>query len=472
MNFSQKLDSGNAGGYVDEIIHSFYIDSLNQSGQGVGRLGDLVVFVDGGIPGDRVTLKVTEKHRHYWHAEVLAIESPSPERIEPFCPVAGTCGGCALQSLAYTAQLKWKTRQVSDQLERIGRIKEAVSLTRPALGMAQPDHYRNKVQFPVSGSREHPLIGFYARRSHQVVDTDRCDIQHPTADVVRHVVREHLLKHRIQPYQESLHTGLLRHILVRTGFGTGQVMVVLVINGSEYPGLPDLIRSLEKAIPAEVPGFALTSLFIGQNTDRTNVILGSGFRKAYGQDHIEEIILGLRFRISPASFFQVNPYQTGILYQEVLHAASLHGTETVLDLYCGTGSISLLLAQAARRVIGVETVAAAIEDARLNAQANQVTDVEFHVGLAESWLADYFAAGGHADVVVIDPPRRGCDAKLIASLNLLEAQRLVYVSCNPATLARDLALLQPVWSVKQIQPVDLFPWSDSVECVVRLERNQ
>jgi 23S rRNA (uracil1939-C5)-methyltransferase len=365
------------------------ITGLNQHGQGVGRIDGLVVFVDNAVPGDLIEINLVEKHRQYAVGQLTAVIRPSRDRRLPLCPVADTCGGCALQNMDYQAQLTWKRQQVCDVLERISQIPNAGQLVEPAIGMASPMYYRSKVQFPVSGTWQTPEIGFFARRSHSVVDHDTCMIQHPVSDVVRRVVRDYIWEYQVDPYQEATHQGLLRHVVVRIGQATGQVMVILVINGTQIPGSNELAASLKQAItalPIQNAAFSLTSLYLNINQARTNVILGPENRLLAGAPTIEEILLGLHFRISPHSFFQVNPLQTAVLYQAAITAAGLTSEDTVLDLYCGTGSISLALAHQAGQVIGIESVAAAIEDARINARTNNLANVRFEVAKAEAWL--------------------------------------------------------------------------------------
>lgn len=453
------------------------ITSLNSQGQGVGRIDGLVVFVDGAVPGDQVTVQLTEKYRQYAVGEIRALLQASPDRQQPFCAVAAPCGGCALQAVRYPVQLRYKQQQVIDLLQRIGQVRETAALVRPVVGMANPRHYRSKVQFPVGGTWQEPQIGFYGRRSHQIVDASRCDIQHPVADAVRAAVRQYIRDFQIDPYQEENGSGLLRHLIVRVGQSTGQVMVILVVARDQLPGSADLAVRLQAAIaacppldPATAP-LSLASFYLNINPARTNVILGPDCRLLTGASHIVERILGLRLRISPLSFFQVNPSQTEVLYQETLTAAALTPLDTVLDLYCGTGSISLVLARTAGQVIGVESIAAAIDDARVNAAVNQLPNVRFVVAEAEAWLpVQVWPAGQAPTVAVVDPPRKGCAEALLTALTRLPLRRLVYVSCNPATLARDIAHLQPFFQLRQVQPVDMFPWSDAVECVALLDR--
>lgn len=474
------------------------ITDLNQQGQGVGRLDGQVVFVDGAIPGDCVDVHLTEDHRQYAIAQLDRIISPSPDRIEPFCPLAVRCGGCALQAMDYGAQLTLKRRHVVELLNRIGQVQDADSLVAPTLGMARPYQYRCKVQFPIRGTAKAPEIGFYERRSHTVVDGHRCDIGHPVSDIVRACVRDYIKRFSVDPYDEVTHRGSLRHLVVRIAHQTGQVMVILVSRSEKLPGIQWLDERLSADIAAynndvvhnnsetisnskiisnsgtfcNVTSFSLESLVLNVQPARTNVILGSKTILLAGREWIDERLLDLDFQISPLSFFQVNPEQTAVLYEQAVRMAGLSESDQALDLYCGTGTIALALARHAGSVIGVEAVEPAIRDARRNAARNGFSNVRFEVARAEEWLPQAVAAGQvRPSVAVIDPPRRGCDEALLDALKAVPLDRLVYVSCNPATLARDIARLQPVYHAQLVQPVDMFPWTDSVECVCLLTRD-
>ena len=472
---------------------SLEITDLNQQGQGVGRLDGQVIFVEGAIPGDIVRAEIQSQARQYAVATVLELERPSPDRVLPFCPVADRCGGCALQPMAYPAQLAHKRRHVVELLQRIGRLPEADALVRPVLGMAEPFAYRCKIQFPIRGTWDQPEIGFYARRSHDVVDSTICAVGHPVGDRVRAVVRSYMTKYKVRPYDEATHSGSLRHLVVRVGHSTGQVMVMLVSRTNDLPARDWLQAELARAIAQPLPGpaqtagqAALTTLVLNIQPARTNVILGRQTEIWYGPGWIEDRLLGLTFRISPLSFFQVNPRQTEVLYQLAIDLLALKPGETGLDLYCGTGTIAIALARSVMdqatvagalahdqpiRVTGVESVAPAIADARINAAQNGLEAVEFIVAEAEAWLPAAIARGEiQPSAAVIDPPRRGCDEALLTALREVRLERLVYVSCNPATLARDLERLGTAYAVVSVQPVDLFPWTDSVECVCLLVR--
>jgi len=461
------------------------IESLNSSGQGVAHHEGLTVFVEAAVPGDQLIAQIQERRPRYAVAGIERLISSSTDRVNAVCAVFGRCGGCSLQSMSYPAQLRVKREQVKAALNRIGGFKaaELERLVKPALGMKDPWHYRAKVQYPVSGTTQAPLIGFYAPRSHEVVEHSECAIEHPAADIVRRVIKNHCIQHNVEPYDETDHTGLLRHIVVRIGFATGQVMVILVINSDKekIPAIDQLIKNLNAALRLSELKTALGgpysahSLYLNHHNQRSNLVLGDSLTLVQGATHIEEHLLGLRYLISPLAFFQVNPIQTEVLYQKVAEYAALKGTETVLDLYCGTGSISLVLARNAKMVIGVEEVETAITDARANARINNLESrTRFEVGKAEIILPELIKEGINVDIAVVDPPRKGCDPHLLEAILTVAPERFIYVSCNPATLARDLAILTRdcSYQLKAVQPVDMFPQTSHVECVTLMSRTK
>jgi 23S rRNA (uracil1939-C5)-methyltransferase len=460
------------------------IIDLNQHGQGVGRIDGFIVFADDALPGELVRLVIDTVKKNYAVGYVTKYLRTSADRITAPCSLAASCGGCSVQTLKYDKQLEWKRNYIINLLRRARMDNIADQIVKPVIGMEHPWFYRAKVQIPFAGVAKNVKAGFYARRSHDVVDGDICLIQHPVADLIRSTVRNFLLKHEIEPYNELSHSGVFRHLVIRMGFYTGQVMVILVTSDTSMPHVEDLQIDLKTAIAAWNPRTAdgfnnkdkiaqkyeLVSLWQNVNHKKTNLILGDHFQLLAGKSYVEEKICGLTYRISPRAFFQVNPLQTNVLYKEVVRLAGLTKQDYVLDLYCGTGSISLLLAEFASDVKGVEIVEAAIEDAKVNAKINSVTNVEFVCAAAEKWLPEYLAEGGKADVAIIDPPRKGCDPELISAICDAGISRIVYVSCNPATLVRDLELLSETYTIVTIQPVDMFPHSDSIECISSLIR--
>lgn len=443
--------------------YEMQIDALSTNGEGIGRMDGYTVFVEGALPGERVRILAVKVRKNFGYGKLLEILEPSPERREPRCPVAKQCGGCQLQHLSYAGQLAYKTKEVQDDLERIGGIHGIE--VQPALGMEEPWRYRNKAQFPVGRGKDGCAIGFYAKRSHRIIDTEKCFLQHECNDEIIAVVRAFLNEFQIAPYDEETHTGLVRHILTRIGKQSGEIMVCIVINGRKLPHGEILVERLR-----QIEG--VVSIVLNCNREKTNVILGQKIIPLWGKDTITDAIDGITFEISPLSFYQVNPTQTEVLYRKALEVAELTGEETVLDLYCGIGTISLFFARKAKQVFGVEIVPEAIADARKNAERNGITNAEFAVGAAEDVIPKLYEEKGiTADVVVVDPPRKGCDAKLLETILRMQPKKIVYVSCNPATLARDLKLLtEGGYRVRKVQPVDQFCHSVHTEAVCLLTK--
>ncbi|HOJ09343.1 MAG TPA: 23S rRNA (uracil(1939)-C(5))-methyltransferase RlmD [Clostridiales bacterium] len=439
------------------------ITDMNHEGQGVGHIGSLAVFVDGGVIGENIELKVIKVAKNYAVGKLLKILRVSPGRTEPFCSIFKSCGGCSLQHINYNDQLQYKTNLVKETLKRIGKIDEAI--VHDTIGMDHPFNYRNKAQFPVGLCDGKPAIGFYAKRSHEIVGSCDCGIQDPVSDKIREIFRRFIIDNEISIYDETTHLGLVRHLMVRKGFRTGEVMVVVVINGKDLPYRRKLVDDLISRVPN------IKSIVLNINTQNTNVILGERNMKIYGDDTIVDYIGDFKFHISPLSFFQVNPIQTEVLYNKAMEYAQLTGRETVFDLFCGTGTIALFMAQKAGKVYGVEIVEDAILDARKNAKLNRVGNAKFIAGDVEKVIPELYGQGVRADVVVVDPPRKGCETSLLDTIADMGPERIVYVSCNPATLARDLMYLEGKgYSTAEVQPVDMFPWTVHVETVVLMSR--
>lgn len=439
------------------------IGGMTHEGQGVGRIENFTVFVDGAIPGETVEIRVILIKKTYAVGKLLKILKQSPKRVKPFCSAYSRCGGCALQHMNYEAQLRFKTDTVRENIRRIGKLDDVV--IHEAIGMDNNLNYRNKAQYPVGLVKNKTAMGFYAPRSHEIVHNPTCGIQNETSDRVRTITREFIEKNMIRVYDESTGKGLIRHIVTRVGFKTGEVMVVVVINGKELPYGEKLVEMLTAGIPG------LKSVILNINTKNTNIIFGDENRTIYGSETITDYIGRFRFNISPLSFFQVNPAQTEVLYGKALEYAGLTGDETVFDLYCGIGTISLFLSDKARKVYGVEVVEEAIADARRNASINGVHNTEFICGEAEKIIPDIYRQGIKADVVVVDPPRKGCDETLLQTLVDMQPKRIVYVSCNPSTLARDLNYLsEHGYKAVEVQPVDMFPHTAHTESVARIEK--
>ncbi|WP_024832247.1 23S rRNA (uracil(1939)-C(5))-methyltransferase RlmD [Ruminiclostridium josui] len=439
------------------------ITGLTHEGQGVGKIQGFVVFVDGVLPGENVDIKIVKQTKSYAVGRLVKINRSSKDRVKPFCPVYDKCGGCAVQHMTYQAQLNFKKDTVLQNITRIGGLQDVK--VNDTIGMENPYKYRNKVQYPVGCDNGEIKIGFYETRSHNIIDSNLCDIQPDESNKIRDVVRNFCKEAGVTIYDEKTGKGLLRHVMVRKGFKTGEIMVVLVINGDKLIKSDELVKKLLEEFPD------IMSIILNINTRNTNIILGDKNVCIYGQKYISDYIGSFRFEISPLSFFQVNPIQTEVLYEKALEYAGLSGNETVFDLYCGIGTISLFLSQKAKRVVGVEVVADAISDAKRNAELNGVSNVEFLVGEAEKVIPDLYAQGVKADVVVVDPPRKGCDQVLLNTLVEMQPQRIVYVSCNPSTLARDLKYLtEQGFEVMEVQPVDMFPWTGHVETICLMSK--
>ncbi len=439
------------------------ITGMNHEGQGVGRIEGIAVFADGAIKGEKVLVKINEVKKNYATSSIISILSGSNGRIEPRCEHYEKCGGCSLMHMDYKAQLEFKTELVKETLKRIGKL-EKVKIN-DTIGMENPHNYRNKVQFPVAFKDGKPVMGFYERRSHNVIDSGSCLIQDEASSLIRQIVLEFLTSYKMTIYNEKTGSGLLRHVMVRKGFKTGEVMVVLVINGDNIPHSDKLVDSLKSRVEG------LTSVYLNINKRNTNIILGEKNKKLFGRDTITDYIGRFKFDISPLSFFQVNPFQTEVLYGKALEYANLKGNETVFDLYCGIGTISLFLSEKAGKVYGIEVVEDAIKDARKNAAVNGVNNAEFIVGEAEKIIPHMYEKGIKADVVIVDPPRKGCDAVVLETMVKMQPERIVYVSCNPSTLARDLNYLtENGYRAEEVQPVDMFPHTAHVECVALITR--
>ncbi|WP_124728201.1 23S rRNA (uracil(1939)-C(5))-methyltransferase RlmD [Staphylospora marina] len=443
-------------------VISLSVTGLSHDGNGVGKYEDFAVFVPFAVPGEFVRVRITQVKKTWARGKLLEVLEPHPDRTEPKCAVFEACGGCQSQHLTYEAQLRHKWKQVKDCFGRIAGMDDVV--IHPVIGMEDPWRYRNKSQVPFGVSGGRVVAGFYRPGTHEIVDMESCLIQHATNDRVVRAVKELVRELRIPVYNEQTHRGVLRHVMARSAT-TGQLMVVLVTNGPELPKKRRLVDGLVKRLPD------LTSLVQNINERRTNVILGPENRVLWGEDCIIDRIGHVEFTISPHSFFQVNPMQTRVLYDQVVKLAALTGEETVIDAYCGTGTIALYLANRAKRVLGVEIVPEAIRDARRNAERNGIRHVRFETGAAEDVMPRWLEEGIRPDVIVVDPPRKGCDPKLLETAVNMRPKRIIYVSCNPATLARDAKrLLELGYPTVEVQPVDMFPQTGHVECVAWMRR--
>ena len=442
------------------------IEDCGIDGEGIGKADGFTVFVKDAVIGDTVTAKIIKAKKNYGYGRLMEVLKPSPYRVEPKCEFARQCGGCQLQALSYDQQLVFKTNKVKGHLERIGGFTDIPM--EPIIGMDELFHYRNKAQFPVGRNKEGKIVtGFYAGRTHNIIENRDCALGVAENKEVLDRVIAHMEKYGIEPYNEATGKGLVRHVLIRYGYFTKEVMVCLILNGNKLPKEEQLVKSL-----CEIPG--MTSITINVNKKRSNVILGEEIRLLWGQEYITDRIGDISYQISPLSFYQVNPMQTQKLYAKALEYADLHGEETVWDLYCGIGTISLFLAQKAKFVRGVEIVPAAIENAKENAKLNGLENTEFFVGKAEEVLPrEYKKNGVYADVIVVDPPRKGCDETLLETMIEMNPERIVYVSCDSATLARDLKYLcERGYELRKVCPVDQFGMTVHVETVVLLSHKK
>ena len=442
------------------------IEDCGIDGEGIGKADGFTVFVKDAVIGDTVTAKIIKAKKNYGYGRLMEVLKPSPYRVEPKCEFARQCGGCQLQALSYDQQLVFKTNKVKGHLERIGGFTDIPM--EPIIGMDELFHYRNKAQFPVGRNKEGKIVtGFYAGRTHNIIENRDCALGVAENKEVLDRVIAHMEKYGIEPYNEATGKGLVRHVLIRYGYFTKEVMVCLILNGNKIPKEEQFVKSL-----CEIPG--MTSITINVNKKHSNVILGEEIRLLWGQEYITDRIGDISYQISPLSFYQVNPMQTQKLYAKALEYADLHGEETVWDLYCGIGTISLFLAQKAKFVRGVEIVPAAIENAKENAKLNGLENTEFFVGKAEEVLPrEYKKNGVYADVIVVDPPRKGCDETLLETMIEMNPERIVYVSCDSATLARDLKYLcERGYELRKVCPVDQFGMTVHVETVVLLSHKK
>lgn len=443
------------GEYEADII------GIGHEGEGVGRVNGFTLFVPGALPGEKALVKVVKLKKQFGYAKLLKVLEPSAERVEAECGIYKQCGGCQLQHLSYEAQLKWKRQIVVDNLERIGKLQNV--LVHPTLGMQDPWKYRNKAQVPFGEEQGGLVGGFYAQGSHRIIDMEECLIQHESSDTVVAAIKQIGRKYGVTPYNEETGSGLLRHVVVKVAFRTGEIMVVLVTNGDKIPRVDEWISEIREAVPG------VTSICQNVNKARSNVIFGDVTRVLWGSDVIYDYIGDVKFAISARSFYQVNPVQTEVLYGKALEYAALSGGETVIDAYCGIGTISLFLAQKAGQVYGVEIVPEAISDAQRNAELNGMRNAHFEAGAAEVVIPAWREQGIAPDVIVVDPPRKGCDVALLDTILAMQPDRVVYVSCNASTLARDLAVLEAGgYRTVEVQPVDMFPHTVHVESVALL----
>ncbi len=468
----------------DDVLTVDIVD-IGNDGEGIGKIDGYTLFIKDAVIGDKVSAKVMKAKKNYAYAHLEKVLEASEFRQEAKCPIARQCGGCQIQNMTYERQLEFKQNKVRNNIVRLGGFDEAFvdSVMEPIIGMDEPWRYRNKAQYPIgTGKDGKPVAGYYAGRTHSIIPVKDCLIGVKENQEILDIILAHMEKYKVSAYDEVSGKGLLRHVLIRKGFTSGQIMVCLVINfsgkGAEYiPGQSELTEKL-----AEIDG--MTSISVSINTEKTNVIMGLKIRTIWGADTISDTLCGLEFEISPLSFYQVNPVQTQKLYGQAIEYARLTGKETVWDLYCGIGTISLSMAKAAGHVYGVEVIPDAVEDAKRNADRNGLDNADFYCGKAEEVLPEFYEkrrlgaegdsvsdAALHPDVIVVDPPRKGCDSACLETMLKMQPDRIVYVSCDSATLARDLRILcDGGYEIKKVRPCDMFSWSVHVETVVLLTK--
>ncbi len=446
------------------------ITDMGNEGEGIGKIEGYTLFVKDAIVGDVIEAKIIKAKKNYAYAKLEKILTASMFRTTPRCQFHKQCGGCQIQALSYEKQLEFKQNKVRNHLIRIGKFKEdRINLVmEPIIGMEDPYYYRNKAQFPIGMDKDNqPITGFYAGRTHTIIANTDCCLGNQKNEGILQVILSYMKRYQVPPYQEDIGEGLLRHVLIRIGHKTQEIMVCLVINGTILPRSEQLIKELCK-----IEG--MTSISLSINQENTNVIMGKEIHILWGKGHITDYIGDIKFQISPLSFYQVNAVQTEKLYRIAMDYANLQGEEIVWDLYCGIGSISLFLSQRAKKVYGVEIIPQAIADAEQNAKINQIENVEFFVGKAEEVLPkQYEEKGIYADVIVVDPPRKGCDEKCLETMLKMKPKRIVYVSCDSATLARDLNILcEKDYRIERVRAVDQFSHTVHVETVVLMTRRE
>lgn len=447
----------------DDII-TLKIEDMGVDGEGIGKLEGFTFFVKDAVMGDLVEAKIMKMKKNYGYARLMQVLEPSRHRVEPKCAYARQCGGCQLQAVDYQKQLEFKANKVWNNLSRIGGFEHLPE--KEIIGMEDPWRYRNKAQFPFGVDKEGNIVtGFYAARTHSIIPCTTCWLGIEENELILEKILAYMKQYQISAYDEKTGKGLLRHVLIRKGFTTGELMVCFILNGRKLPKVEAIVKSL-----TEIKG--MKSITINVNTKNTNVIMGTEMISVWGEDFITDYIGNVKYQISPLSFYQVNPVQTKKLYETALEFADLKGNETVWDLYCGIGTISLFLAQKAGKVYGVEIVPEAIEDAKKNAYLNNCENTEFFVGKAEEVLPEkYEKEGIYADVIVVDPPRKGCDEAALATMVKMQPERIVYVSCDSATLARDLKYLcANGYELKKVKACDMFGHTVHVETVCLLSK--
>lgn len=430
-------------------------------GKGIVKNDGKVIFVDGILKDEVGEIEITHESNNQTIGRLVKLSSPSPYRQKPFCPLAKECGGCVFQHLNYQKQLEFKTSHVQDCINKFSKIDIKV---KDCIGMENPFKYRNKSQVPFCMEGKKIKYGFYKQGTHKIVQMESCAIQTSDADNILNTIQELLKKYKLSAYEEDKRKGILRHVLIKKGFSTNEIMVVLVTNVNSFPKRKDLVKDLIKEYPN------IKTIVQNINTRDTNVILGEQEVVLYGNGYIEDILLGVKFKISSKSFYQVNPIQTATLYSKAIELANLSSNDRVMDAYCGIGTIGLIVSKKVKEVIGVEIVKEAIKDAHANSKLNNITNANFVLDDASNFMVNLAKTTEKIDVVFVDPPRKGCDEKFLSSIMKLFPQKIIYISCNPSTLARDLYALKEKYNIKEIQPVDMFPHTYHIETIALLEK--
>ena len=445
---------------MEKIFDGFCSD-YTYDGKGIVKNGKQVVFVDGALLGETLRVKIIYESKNQTLGKIEKIIKASPNRVKAFCNLANDCGGCTLQHANYEEQLNFKTKHVQDCINKFAKLEIKV---KPCIGMKKPFCYRNKSQVPFSMVKGKIKYGFYKQDTHSIIQMDNCKIQSEESNEILKVIKCLLEKYKISAYEEDRRRGVVRHVLIKKGFATNQIMVVFVTNTDTFPNRKLLVKDLLKCFPN------IKTIIQNVNTRDTNVILGEKEMVLFGSGYIEDILMGVRFKISSKSFYQVNPIQTEILYSKAIELADLKKTDRILDAYCGIGTIGLIASKNVDEVIGVEIVKDAIKDAKSNAILNKINNVNFVLADAGDFMVDFSKTSEKIDVVFVDPPRKGCDERFLNSIMKLSPQRIVYISCNPSTLARDLYTLKDKYDIKEIQPVDMFPHTFHVETIALLNK--
>ena len=470
--------------YKKDDLLTVEITDIGNDGEGIGKIDGYTLFIKDAVIGDLVNAKIMKAKKNYAYAHLEEVITPSKDRVKPKCPIARQCGGCQIQNMSYESQLRFKQSKVRNNIVRLGGFdeKEIDSIMEPIIGMDDPFKYRNKAQFPVGKDKNGKIVaGFYAGHSHNIIPNTDCIIGVPDNKEILEIIIAHMEKNHIEPYDEVTGKGLVRHILIRKGFVSGQLMVCLVINYKNKNNTDNIyIKNQDELISKLSLIDGMTSISVSINTEKTNVIMGTEIHTIWGQDTIKDTLCDLEFNISPLSFYQVNPVQTEKLYGQAIEYAGLTGNETVWDLYCGIGTITLSMSKKAKQVYGVEIIPQAIDDANDNAARNNISNAKFYVGKAEEVLPDFYEKESekdsssnalHPDVIVVDPPRKGCDQMCLDTMLKMAPNRIVYVSCDSATLARDLRILcDGGYKLEHVRPCDMFPMSVHVETVCLLSK--